>query len=720
MSGKVHHFDLYGLRKDKYEWLHENDIESTDFDAVEPTSPHYRFVASDSKLMAEYEKWPKINDIFPANSVGIVTARDSLTIRWTKDEVWDIVRDFSGLPEEKAREKYNLGKDVKDWKVKLAQEDVKKSGPEIERIVPILYRPFDIRHTYYTGKTRGFICRPRSEIMRHMLAGENMAIISARSNKSQQQDQFFSTRLIMEAKCGESTTQSCIFPLYLYPDPRKPAGKIEKWPRGKDGRVPNLAPEFIGELETKLGLNFARNAAVPAANKAGGDADATGYAGGAGYAGGDACVTGDAGGDAGATEGKGTLRKRSRGRLPHFEADDATYFVTFRLADSLPRHIVASYQEQREKLLRNVKEKKGFLTPKEKKLLRDLFSEKIEAYLDKGKGECYLERPEIAELVENALRYFDGERYHLYTWCIMPNHAHVVLKVMPGHDLSDILHSWKSFTSHEVKRRFAIKGKFWQREYYDHIIRDEEEFYRVIEYVFYNPEKAGIRNWKWRNAAVPAANKAGGDADATGYAGGDAGATGDAGAAFGPKDVFNYIYAVFHSPTYRERYAEFLKIDFPRVPLTSNVELFRELCSKGEALVGLHLMESPLLSDLITHYPVKGDNLVEKGHPRYLRPGEPEPGTGKPLEEGRVYISKDNAKTGRKGQYFEGVPPEVWEFHIGGYQVCEKWLKDRRGRELTYDDLNRYQKIVVAIKETIRLMGEIDELIDEHGGWPIG
>jgi len=126
------------------------------------------------------------------------------------------------------------------------------------------------------------------------------------------------------------------------------------------------------------------------------------------------------------------------------------------------------------------------------------------------------------------------------------------------------------------------------------------------------------------------------------------------------------------------------------------------------------------LSDLITHYPVKGDNLVEKGHPRYLRPGEPEPGTGKPLEEGRVYISKDNAKTGRKGQYFEGVPPEVWEFHIGGYQVCEKWLKDRRGRELTYDDLNRYQKIVVAIKETIRLMGEIDELIDEHGGWPIG
>jgi len=191
---------------------------------------------------------------------------------------------------------------------------------------------------------------------------------------------------------------------------------------------------------------------------------------------------------------------------------------------------------------------------------------------------------------------------------------------------------------------------------------------------------------------------------------------GDLQETFGPEDVFHYIYAVLHSPTYRKRYADFLRIDFPRIPITSDLELFRTLCAKGAQLVALHLMESPLLQHRITDFPIRGDNTVEKGHPRYLAPGEAEPGTGNPLAAGRVYISKDNPKEGRRGQYFEGVPPEVWEFHVGGYQVCEKWLKDRRGRQLSYDDIEHYHRIVVALKETIRLMGEIDEAVP---AWPI-
>ena len=214
---------------------------------------------------------------------------------------------------------------------------------------------------------------------------------------------------------------------------------------------------------------------------------------------------------------------------------------------------------------------------------------------------------------------------------------------------------------------------------------------------------------------------------------------------FGPEDVFNYMYAVFHSPTYRKRYAEFLKSDFPRVPLTSDATLFRALCEKGAELVALHLLESPALENPITGYPVKGSNVVEKGFPKYVAPGEPEPGTGKPLKEGRVYINTltpgpspkgrgepvsdfqpspsgrgcppgRTGEGGATGQYFEGVPPEVWEFHIGGYQVCEKWLKDRRGRTLSFDDLTHYQKIITALKETIRLMAEIDAAIPK---WPI-
>lgn len=169
---------------------------------------------------------------------------------------------------------------------------------------------------------------------------------------------------------------------------------------------------------------------------------------------------------------------------------------------------------------------------------------------------------------------------------------------------------------------------------------------------------------------------------------------GDLKKTLGPEDIFNYAYAVFHAPTYRNRYAEFLKIDFPRLPLTSNKELFKALAAKGAELVSLHLMESPALNNLLTKYPIAGSNAVDK--------------VTYDDNNQRVYINKT--------QYFEGVAPEVWNFHIGGYQVCQKWLKDRKGRTLTYDDLTHYQKVIVALKETIRLMAEIDALIP---GWPV-
>ena len=214
---------------------------------------------------------------------------------------------------------------------------------------------------------------------------------------------------------------------------------------------------------------------------------------------------------------------------------------------------------------------------------------------------------------------------------------------------------------------------------------------------------------------------------------------GDLEATFGPEDILHYAYAVFHSPTYRERYAEFLKIDFPRLPLTSDRELFKALAEKGEELVSLHLMESRKLNHLITNFGVSGSNEVEKVRyvekvteekkvPTGTSPAsvkvfnrrlpltfddevrvkiEPKP-EPEPRPTGRVYINKT--------QYFAGIAPEVWEFQIGGYQVLHKWLKDRKGRKLNFDDFFHYQKVVVALKETMRLMGEIDELIP---AWPI-
>lgn len=178
--------------------------------------------------------------------------------------------------------------------------------------------------------------------------------------------------------------------------------------------------------------------------------------------------------------------------------------------------------------------------------------------------------------------------------------------------------------------------------------------------------------------------------------------TGDLRKTFGPEDVFHYMYAVFHSPTYRSRYAEFLKIDFPRLPLTSNVALFRPLCGLGKELVGLHLLDEKVIGKLVIGKfvnPITNHQLpiVAKGYPKY--------------DDGKVYINAE--------AHFAGVPAEVWEFHIGGYQVCEKWLKDRRERELSAEDIVHYGKVVSALGETIRIMREVDEVIESAGGWPI-
>jgi len=421
----VHYADLWGVREGKYQALLESDISATDWVQLNPTSPFYLFVPRDEAYLQEYEKEWKVTDIFPVNSVGIVTARDELTIRWSDKEVEETIIDFVSLPPEEARDKYKLGDDVRDWKVYMAQKDLKDSGLSSEKIVPILYRPFDTRYTYYTGHSRGFQCMPRGEVMRNMLAGENLGFVSVRQVAEGIFNHVFVSSSIVESRISLSNKGiGFLFPLYLYPT----EGEMQF---GGGNHRPNLNPEFIKAVSEKMGLTFVE-------------------------------------------DGRGDLEQT-----------------------------------------------------------------------------------------------------------------------------------------------------------------------------------------------------------------------------FGPEDIFNYAYAIFYSPTYRSRYAEFLKMDFPRLPLTSDKGLFKALAAKGVELVSLHLMESPTLNNLITGYPVSGSNTVDKVS--YVDNNQ------------RVYINKE--------QYFEGVLPGVWNFHIGGYQVAQKWLKDRKGRTLTYDEMTHYQKVIVALKETIRLMAEIDALIP---GWPVG
>ncbi len=155
---------------------------------------------------------------------------------------------------------------------------------------------------------------------------------------------------------------------------------------------------------------------------------------------------------------------------------------------------------------------------------------------------------------------------------------------------------------------------------------------------------------------------------------------------FAPIDILDYIYAVLHSPTYREKYKEFLKIDFPRVPYPKGKETFWKLVRLGGELRQIHLLESPAVEKYITKYPADGDNVVNKIK----------------YQDCKVYINDT--------QHFEGVPEVAWNFYIGGYQPAQKWLKDRKGRKLEFDDILHYQKIIVALTETDRIMKEVDEV----------
>ena len=439
----LRHSGLYGAREAKYEILSESDISTTGWTVLAQESPDYRFKPWDGDAGQEYLQWPKITEIMPVNSVGIVTARDSLTIHWSKDDVMPTVQDFANLPPETARSRYNLGNDAQDWKVNFAQRDLTDSGLDEALVQPVLYRPFDTRYTYYTGNSRGFICRPRNEVMRNMLGGNNLGLIATRQTRDPWDA--LATDSIIAHKAMAAYDLNSLFPLYVHPSEQS----IEQGLYQRGERQPNLDQRFTAAMERRLGLRFI-------------------------------------------ADGQGDLQET-----------------------------------------------------------------------------------------------------------------------------------------------------------------------------------------------------------------------------FGPEGVLRYIYAVFHSPTYRERYGQFLRADFPRVPLVDDPELFRTLVGLGGRLTRAHLLESSLTSQSAVSFPVAGDNVIEKGYPKYYGPGETPPGENASAERGRVYISANAKKGNKRGQYFEGIEPEIWEFRIGGYQPMDKWLKDRRGRALSYDDLSHYRRAAAALQETIGLMEEVDRAIND-------
>jgi len=137
------------------------------------------------------------------------------------------------------------------------------------------------------------------------------------------------------------------------------------------------------------------------------------------------------------------------------------------------------------------------LTATEIARLDKLHGEKVESFLDSGAGSCYLADTRVARIVRDNLLHFDGVKYRLVAWCVMPNHVHLVLTPLSGHGLASILHSWKSYTAKKANRLLNRNGEFWQREYYDRLIGDEAEYHHTVNYVLDNPRKAGLLNWTW-------------------------------------------------------------------------------------------------------------------------------------------------------------------------------------------------------------------------------
>lgn len=453
--GKVYHYDLFGKRDLKYDFLWNNSLKTVQFTELQPTKPNYFFVQKDFEQQKQYEKGFSISELFPVNSVGIVTARDNFTIHDTVKDVKTTIERFLIIDDETARKEFDLGKDVRDWQVNFARTDLMSHYPDKGKFCKISYRPFDDKWTYFTGKSKGFHCYPRNEVMQHFVKGNNLG-------------------------------------LYI----------------GRQGQV-------VGSMTWNLA------------------------------------------------------------------------FITNSISDF------------------NLYYRGGGL------------SFPLYLYHDKSNSV----NNNLFSLTEDEVTY--GGKEHTIE-SMVTSEPQFAYRSLP----------YRINLSQKVVR--AIEKSLSMPFIVEHYKSSDKEFSEV--------------------------------------------------------DILDYIYAILHSPTYREKYKEFLKIDFPRVPYPKDKETFWELVKLGGEIRQIHLLESPTVKKYITQYPIGGNNEVSK--PRFISTSLD--------ERGKVYINET--------QYFDNVPELAWNFYIGGYQPAQKWLKDRKGRTLEFEDIKHYQKIIVALSETDRLMKKIDKI----------
>ncbi|HEX7576767.1 MAG TPA: transposase [Verrucomicrobiae bacterium] len=195
----------------------------------------------------------------------------------------------------------------------------------------------------------------------------------------------------------------------------------------------------------------------------------------------------------------------SRGVLPHLKKEGASYFVTFRLAGTLPKEVLLRFKAEREAIVAQAEAARRPLTWHEQEELFRWYSMRVDNYLDAGHDDCWLERPEVAGLVAGAIQFHANKRFDLHAGVVMPNHVHAVLHPRPDWTLSEILKSWKGYSAREANRVLKRTGiTFWQVESFDHVVRNDDDLHRCCHYTTMNPVNAGLcerpEDWKWSSA----------------------------------------------------------------------------------------------------------------------------------------------------------------------------------------------------------------------------
>jgi predicted helicase len=252
----LNHGDLWGSRSAKSEALWSGTVESLAPVTLAPRAPQHVFVPRDHSIEETYFAWFRLNDLMPSNSNGIVTSRDALTIAPTKRALWERVQEFAAGEPEAMRSRFHLGRDAQDWSIDAAQRDLRDNLDQA-KVVGIAYRPFETFWTFFTGQSRGFLCRPRAHVMRNYLEGENLGILVTKAHKDATFAHAFVTATISEAifLSGTTASNAMNLPLYLYPETVDQAGQTELEARISADRRPNFDPTLYAAVCKAAGID---------------------------------------------------------------------------------------------------------------------------------------------------------------------------------------------------------------------------------------------------------------------------------------------------------------------------------------------------------------------------------------------------------------------------------------------------------------------------------